>query len=367
MERMSLRYRILVGAIVALVPLTAMAAEFRSGADRIRIGPTERITDNLYVAAGEVAVEAPVDGDIFVAGGQIRVTGTIRDDLFVAGGNIQVEGPVQGDVRVAGGNISLRSDIGGDLLVAGGNVELLSGADVAGQVWASGGQVTIASTTGPVMAQAGQLRLEETAHIRGDLRYTSREEAQIAAGATVDGETVRQALPGRQDRRGLAGALTGAGLFALLVTLIMALLFIYVLPVKTAALAVSWRQNFGMNILWGLLFLLVTPILAVLLLISVVGMPLGIGVLLLYPIFLYIGQLTLVIAVGAWLRSWWDKDRGLYVDWVAAIIGVVATFIIALIPIIGALVLFIAYLAALGALVRYDWNLVRTLRRTEQI
>ena len=57
-----------------------------------------------------------------------------------------------------------------------------------------------------------------------------------------------------------------------------------------------------MTVLWGLAALFVPPIAAVLLLVTVVGAPLGLGILLLaWPLLAYLGYLFAGVMFGDWL------------------------------------------------------------------
>lgn len=71
------------------------------------------------VAAGET-----VDGDVVVIGGNLRVLGTVRGDAVVAGGDLFLDpgGQILGDVNVAGGEFH---DAGGRI---GGEVRTVNGA-----------------------------------------------------------------------------------------------------------------------------------------------------------------------------------------------------------------------------------------------
>lgn len=357
----------LVVVAVALVPAVAMAAQFRAGEDSVRV-TDDVINDNLYVAGGDILVDSTVRGDAFVAGGQIEVSGQIGNDLFIGGGNIRVTGPVGEDIRIGGGSIRIENDVAGELMVGGGSVEIAEGAHVAGPVYVGAGQLTIAGTTGPVMAGTDSLRVTSTAQVNGDLQYTSANQAQVEEGATITGKTMRRIPPQPPEGKKIAGAtLFGGSIIWLIVSLVMLLLYVYVLPNKAKAVSTDWRDTFWFNLLIGFVFLIVTPIAGVVLLISIIGIPLGIGVLLLYPIALYIGKLVGTVAAGTWLRSLLDKKASGKVDWISAVIGFLGLSLIALVPALGGLVVFVVFLVGLGALVRYDWKLLQDLRGGKKI
>lgn len=358
---------IAIAAAALCIPFVALAAEFRAGEDQIRI-IDEAINGNLYVGAGNVTIDSAVEGDSFIGGGQVDVNGTVQDDLFIGGGNIRVTGDVGGDVRIGGGNVRIEGKIGGELMVGGGNVEITDSAEVSGQTFIGAGQIVIAGSTGSVKASAESIRLESTARINGDLEYISPNTVQKREGAIVTGATKHTAPPSPHDEKVPAlAALAGGSIIWLVASLAMLLLFVYALPSKAATLAADWKNNFWLNMAIGFVFLVVSPIAGFILMATIIGIPLGIGVLLLYPILLFIGKLAGIIGVGVWLRSLLDKAAGVKVDWVSALMGLVVLALIGLVPLLGALAVFVSFLAGLGALVRYDWKLIQNLRNQKQI
>lgn len=354
---------ILVAIAVALVPMVAMAAEFRAGEDRVHVSD-EVIADNLYVGGGDVVVDSDVQGDLFVGGGNVEVTGSVADDLFVGGGNVRITGSVNGDVRIGGGNVRVDGDINGELMVGGGGVDIGEDAAIAGATYIGAGQLTVAGTTGPLMVGAERIRLASTSHVNGDLNYTSVNGADIAEGAVITGETTHTTPP--HPRADKATSFAGGGILWLITGLIMVLLYVYMFPNKAQAVSMDWKNRFWFNLLVGFVFLVVVPATGVVLMISIIGIPLGLGVFLLYPIALYVGKLAATVAAGAWLRSLMDKDAGIKVDWISAAVGFVVLALIALVPALGAIVVFTVFLAGLGALIRYDWGLIQGLREQKK-
>ncbi|MBI3255634.1 MAG: polymer-forming cytoskeletal protein [Candidatus Andersenbacteria bacterium] len=350
-------------ASLVLLPSTALAAQFRSG-DTVGISG-ETINENTYIAGGQVNVTSPINGDVLIGGGDIKVTSPIKGDVFIGGGDITLSGPITGDVRMAGGDITINSKISGELFIGGGQVTISSDASTE-EVWAGAGQLTIAGSTGPVMTGVGQLIITDTAKINGDISYTSQEEAKISPNATITGEVNRHIPPMPEGKKPAAAAIAGTSLISLLSSFIMLILIMYAMPNKAVALANSWRQNFASNLLWGILTLIVTPIVAFILLISFIGLPLGLITIVFYLVGLYLANLVTVLAIGMWIRSLWIKTPAAKIDWLSALLGLLAIAIISIMPIIGAAAIFVAFVAGLGTLVRHDWGLYQRLRQNKE-
>src|SRR3989344_7094057 len=346
-------------------PLLARAAQFQAG-EQVSVQGEKAVVGNFYVAGGEVVVTSPVTGDVTAVGGKVQIRSTVAGDVLVMGGDVQIDGEVGGDVRVAGGNVVISGLVKGEVLAAGGNVEIGPEA-VVGATTAMVGKLVVAGTTGSLWAGVGELAVQDSAHIKGNLTYTSEKEAVVASGAAIDGEVEHKVPPvSERDATKGAAAFFGGGLMWVLSGLIMLLLFVYVLPNKSLALSREWKANFGMNLLWGIIFLIVAPIVGMLLLVSVIGLPLAFGVILFYPVILYLGKLTAMLAVGVWLRSMWMKQDGEKADFLAACFGLVLITLVGLIPGIGWLAVFIAWVGGVGTLMSHDWALYKRLRLSKE-
>jgi len=348
---------VLAVLMILVFPGFALAAELKTGETRASVAKDQVVEDDLYIASGEVDVAGTVNGDVVAAGGTVRISGKVAGDLAVAGGTVFIEGEVADDVRVAGGTVSVSGRIGNDLILFGGTTEVTSEANVAGDVLAGAGSLTISGTTGSVKAGIGELTIASTAKINGDLTYTSDREATIESGATITGQTVRE----QPTRTGVDRVMQFGGAFPIL-TLVMALLFLYVFPNKAAKVAVTWRRGFAGNLLWGFLFLIGVPIAAVILMVSLIGLPIGFGLFLIYPILLYVGSLTAALGLGTWLKNLMDREKEPRPTWLAVVLGVAGLAILGYIPFVGWILGFLAFLSGLGALVRYDWDVVTELR-----
>src|SRR3989338_6231457 len=195
----------IISLFVALLPFMGQAAEVRTG-EQASIAGSERISEDVYIAGGNVSSSGVVVADLIAAGGNILVSGGVGGDLMMAGGSLVIIGNVADDVRVVGGNITLQGGVGGDVAIAGGQLNI-GGPGIKGDLLAGGGTVRVDTSiggdvsigggdiyhNGPVVGNvevfAEKLTLGKSAKIRGNLTYTSKKEATFEEGATVAGET----------------------------------------------------------------------------------------------------------------------------------------------------------------------------------
>ena len=221
-RRQSMRHKILwflfLVSLVAVNNVYAKKANYRFGGGSgapLKVPEGQVIEGNHNMAFGSVIMAGTVSGDLCAAGGNVSIPGKVGRDLWVAGGEITVGDSVGEDVRAAGGQVSLSGPIGGDLMCFAGNTVADSGCKVAGKVLISTGDLTWAGEAGKDLeANAGVITLKGVVHgnanlsgadivvgpgavIEGDLIYTSAAEAKISPQAVVKGKTDHRLPPER--------------------------------------------------------------------------------------------------------------------------------------------------------------------------
>ncbi|QQG37499.1 MAG: hypothetical protein HYS26_02570 [Candidatus Kaiserbacteria bacterium] len=361
-----------------LLPLLATAAEWKTG-EQFSLGSSERYTDDLYIAGGNVTTAATINGDLAAMGGNVLVNGPVSGDIFAAGGSVTILGSVGDDLRVAGGNITISSAVRGDLVVGGGQVnisgegiggDVLAGtgvlridAPVGGDVVIGGGEVVINAPVGGNVRFAGEnLTLGSGAVIEGNLSYASPKEAKLEEGAVVRGETSYEQT---QDVRGIAEkgflafitlATIGKFLSILASALIIGLAFSkYSVALVEGAIARPWFEMGR-----GLVTLILLPVFSIILLVTVLGIPLGLLGLTAFVAAIIFSSLVAPIILGSLSYKWITRTGYLEVSWKTILLGVVLYTLIGLVPFIGPLVKFALVLLALGVTAKIKWDIAKS-------
>jgi len=359
-------------ALAIIVPVTfASAADYlpkdKNSAGSVVVGGAENY-HNLYVAGGSVLVNKVISGDLFAAGGSVNVAAEIGGDLFAVGGNVTVANPVSGDARLGGGNIVINAPVSGDVLAGGGTILFSSDAIVGGDLWIGGGVVNFTSrvagdakiaggevfingfVAGQLEIQAEKLIFGPEARVSGPISYKGSSEAIVQDGAQV-GEIEFSRFKVESKSVSYAGFL----LFALLkfLTMLVAGLIVYRLSRKSSrAFVALGYKKFWSGLGLGLVGIIVTPVVAVILMITVVGAFAGLILLFGFILSLMISAVYSLMLIGATLEKWIRKEKEVRLTWLTVLWGVLAGEIIFFIPFVGGLVLFVFYLATFGTLLR---------------
>ncbi|MBP7337318.1 polymer-forming cytoskeletal protein [Niveispirillum sp.] len=356
------RFLIITTAALALSGLSARAADFWSGDDVRLIAP---LSDNLVVAGHQVSVDAPVDGDVVAAGLELRITAPVSGDALVAGFDLSVKGPVAGDLAAAAFDLSVHSDIAGDALLTGMQVQLRPGAHVAGDLKASGSEVTLSGRVdgdailrgdhvivdgfiaGDLDVTADMLELKPGTRVLGDLRHTGPAAVEVPDGVSVGG-TVRYHHGSSVDE----GPTVLGTLGKAVALFLLGVGILWLLPGPVTRAADGLRRRPLRHFLVGTAILLLSPPLLALLMVSVVGIPLGLLLLGLWLFCLPLGLavsgfgLALCIRRGATVRP--GTEAGMLMRRYA--VSVLALTLLSMLPVAGWVVLAVAAALGLGAL-----------------
>jgi hypothetical protein len=251
-------------------------------------------------------------------------------DRIVLTGPVVV-GPTEsvGNVVAFDGNVTIRGRVTSDIVAFNGDVRV-PGGRVGGDVTALNGQIFL----GPGAAVGGDVNWRDTRPV-------------IAQGARVGG-SVDEFQWDVSPWSGFAWAL----LFWLAETvsaLVLGVILIALWPRGFESLAAAWRRSPGPVIGWGALLLIGLPIAAVIALVSLVGIPLGVGLLLALVPLWAVGYVAGTFVLGRLIL----RDAGRIV---AFLLGLLIVQVLALIPFLNVLVAIVVVAIGLGTLIVAAWR-----------
>jgi cytoskeletal protein CcmA (bactofilin family) len=372
---------ILLLFVVLLLPAAALAFTTKAG-NSINVGKGETIDGNFFAAGQNIQIEGKVNGDVFCAGQSVNINGEVAGDVICAASSINVNGKVGGNLRAAASSIILNGSVSRNLMAAAASIstgasssigwEALTAAatgDFRGRIGrdlvGAGAAYTLGGTIGRNVRlwldgnknndKYGDqgLKIENDARINGMLTYTSKNDAQIASGAKITGETKRLEPKVRQTGNRDGGGIRFLGtLYSIIATLIIGLVLVKLWAEEIKKIITFFTIKGGSTFGWGLIILIITPIIGLLLLITIIGAPLTILLMMVWAIALTLSKIFVGIFVGQKLleRFWQAKKESLYA---ALTIGVVVTYIVFAIPVLGWLLSALALIWGLGAIYLY--------------
>jgi hypothetical protein len=353
--------------LITLVSLFAVAApavamDWRQS-DRAVIGKDEVISDDMLLTGVNVIVDGTINGDLFAFGDGIVINGTVNGNLITAGDRVEIKGTVTGSVYGAATYVNVSGRIERTLAAGGANVTLEPGAYVGHSGLLAGDQLHVNGKIGRGAFLAGT-RLDVGGQIGKDLKaYVDN--LLIGSGAVVEGPV--DYTSGRTATIE-PGARTGAVAFHLFrapqVTAIwniwwrvFRVLGFMLVGLAALALFPSLRRRYPeifMKSPWqapvaGLVALIVVPIGALLLLLTLIGIPFSLVTMALFPALIYLSQILVSWTAGKLLADRVEGFRNL--PWpVIFLMGAFLTTVVTALPGLGCLFGFGALVYGLGGL-----------------
>jgi hypothetical protein len=203
---------------------------------------------------------------------------------------------------------------------------------------------------GDLIAVSDRALLAPTARVGGDLRYGD-ERPVVAPGARVSGTISDENWSDATHGWGWVSAF-GWWLAVSVSTLIVGALLVWLAPGALLAAERALRERLGASVGWGVAIAIGVPLLAILALVTLVGIPFGIALLLAAVPVLLVAYTTSAWAVGRRVlrgRSGGGPWAALFAGW-----GILRA--LALIPVVGGLVGLVATVVGLGALAVALWR-----------
>ena len=328
----------------------------------------ELVEDDVYLAGNTMIVSGTVLGDVVATGGSVEISGNVTGDVIIAAGDVTISGGVGDDVRVACGNFEITGTVGDDLLVTAGSVKTAETTNVGGDTTIRSGDADIAGNFGGLLdISAGELKfagyvegdaimdasdltIQPDSSIKGNLEYSTSKKIIIPAG--IVGEEIiperttehEDAFDGESILKGIAFI----GKIAYYMFLFaLGAISILVFPSKTEEIVKDIQEQPFKNIAVGLLILMSTIIVSLVLMITIIGIPIAIFLLLLLAIVLMIAK----IYTAMWLGEVTFRKVGFnYNQWSVLAAGLFLILVLTELPFIGGIVSLLVTLVAMGSM-----------------
>jgi hypothetical protein len=261
--------------------------------------------------------------------GKLEIKGTVLEDVQMIAGEIEVEGRVNDRVELVAGEINISGYVGP------------GGVDV------KFGEVTVSGVVeGPVTVEFGEVKVRGDGVIRGNVsgQITRREDSERGS------EIIRESGRGRI-RNWLSNVARPFLVFIVLMTLIGLAAIILIIATffrntiqKGSTLMQT--ENLAWNLLWGALAVLLFVPLFVVLCVTIIGIPLALLLLFVYPVAWMFGLILLADHLGDWILTHLIKSQSNFL--VGTIFGIIVLGVSMAVPVFGGILMILYTLLAFG-------------------
>lgn len=347
--------RKLFGLLMLLSFLIVMPVEAKeinsfhaTSGDNVKVNDT--INGDSAIAGSIIDMLGNIDGIGFMAGQTINLDGNLEYG-FLAGQDININGNVSKNIYAAGSTINFSKDanVGRDIFIAGQAVNLDGTLDR--NVNISAEKVVINKGTiinGNISINTQNLIIQKDVVIKGKLEYNKDAENKINKDVSI-GKIVKK------DIQEAPKVDTKAMLISILNMVVVFLVITIIIPNTFNKVENFYKKNnnYLKSIGIGLLILICTPIISLILLISNIGMYLGVILALLYVIALFLSCIFAGFILGKLLFV--NLMKLSINNYLAGIMGIVLLKLLMLIPIVGTILGLIAITIGLTTI----WNIIQ--------
>jgi len=358
---------ILILALLIIPSGAILAAETKSGSS-IYIATDEIVNGNLYAAGQTITIDGSVSGDVIAAAQTIKINGRVEGDIIAAAQEIIINGEVGGNIRVAGNSVLINGAVARNVNAFGSSISIGSNARVGWDVFLAGmtaevrgvidgglnGSVEKILIAGKIGKNVDlkltdknltdKIIISNEAVVNGDLTYTSTQAANISDGANLSGK-VQQVVPKNENKDWLWLWKQTYSIFA---ALVVGLVLIFLTKNITGRILSSLEERPLKAFLPGLIFTLILPVIALVLVATIIGIPLALLVSGGWLMSVYLAKIITALALGRLVvRKFIKKDGPLFIS---LVLGIFICWFLFAIPYVGWIISLIATCFGVGGL-----------------
>lgn len=354
----------------------AQAWEIRKG-ENVVLTPKETFKESLVVTGGNLTIDSQVDGDLYCAGRKVTINGNVSGDILCAAQQIEIKGKVAGSIRVAAQMIDLEGQVSKNATIFAQNITIGLPVVISGDLYTASSNITFNGRVlkswaahaesinlngfvgGNTNLVVNQLTLGKGAVLQSKLNYTSSQDATLTSGSKL-AQGLNRSIPTSK-----TGALDTQKKFWIMPTtaakglditgkimgaiwgLIMGAIVVLIFPIWVSKSSSMIWDKTGKSALWGLLVWAVAPVLIVMSVITIIGIPLAFFMGLALLVVAGLAHIVAATAVGHRIIT--DKKQKLILVW---FVGFLILTVLSWLPIIGWLVSLLVLLIGTGAVKR---------------
>ena len=335
--------KIFITLVITLISIFNVNADLLLEQEEIK-------NSNQYEAGETVVAEGKYDGISFVAGREVdvksnsifgalagmnvRFSGVTTKDLFIAGTTLEINGHVQRDLYAGASEVKISGTVEGNIYVAAEKLTILEDAKINGNIKFYGTYLENKST-----------------NIEGKITYY--EGTTISGIDNIETEVLKQNKIEVSIKDQIV-VICYSLLRSLFAFMIIAFLFPKVLKKMKTTYTYNNITDYLSTSGYGLISLIIIPIISILLLISNIGISVGLILGVLYMIMIYISTIASGYIVGNIISTKLIKKETN--DFILGLIGIVSVTILSYIPLLGTLVRILTLFFGLGVIVKMLTN-----------
>ena len=319
--------------------------------DDFEIDESEQYFGDMFKTEENLKIEQDVDGDVFVIAKSLEITSdaVIDGNVFIIAEDLKISGTVYSYVYAVANNIEVTGIVNGMYAVAKNKITISEDAEIIKDLKLVGEEINInGMVERNVLIASGNVNLGEGSTIYGKFTYSG-----ILNGNTegIYGETIKYEITdGEEKEEPTVKEIIIADIIDVVIKAIIALIFIALI----VGISKSNKSKFDnmkpidyvKDLLIGISFVIVVPIVAIILMFTLIGIPFALIILAIYIVILYLALTFLSFEIAkAILKESNSKLKTIGV----AVLVYIGLEILSLIPVCGGIIGFFATLLGISA------------------
>lgn len=356
--------------IVWMVQCSFLMAQEENQESEVIVLPVGTVYQGDYFACGKsIEISGTVLGDVYLLGEQIVIDGTVDGDVIACGGSLDISGNVTNNVRILAGQVLIHGKVGANVTALAGSLQLLSSAEIDGSVVAIAGNTDIAAhihcdvtalssnlrvsseIDKSLKGYVGYMRITSRSKIRGNVDYRSHVPACIDQGAMIGGQLihhpsfVHELIKGTWIQKLLVGSKVLALMMNFFYSSVVGIILIKLFPKNVEAALSSLSERPWFALAYGIVLLIALPLVSLILLMTILGIPFAITLIALNIVCLYTAKIYSIFwASNRAFKRFLKPNR-----FSTLCLGLLIYFCLTIIPVFGTILSLLTMLFGLGA------------------
>ncbi len=353
------------------------------GGDRYVFGQIVSLDDespkDVMVLGTSVSIASPVTGTVQAAGRTVVINAPIKGGARIGAETVEISKNIDGNLIVVGKAVHIAKNvvIGGSVLLFSGESAVIDGT-INGNLEAYGEAVSLngailgnadiqvqslalkGTVSGDSVIAAETFDVEPSASIEKNLRYWQalgvRDFGAMVKGKSTFDPTLAHETSQRVESAGLiAGVFAAFSIFSIFSAALMLGLLLFFTKTLFRDSAKFLLGNTGKSFLIGIIYFLVTPIAALLLMFTFIGIPLGLAVFVLYVVSIFFARIMTAMVFARLIELKYKKKWSNMVVFFVSLGLYIALKIIGAVP-FGWVVLLVLVAGGYGSLLKMKYE-----------
>ncbi len=354
--------------LAVMVGVNFCSATVFQAQENYGLSKDQKIDDDLIVAGNTLKIDGAVTGNLITACRYLTQNGAVSGSLFNGSQFADIFGKINGSVTNFSQHLTISGQVKRNVIACGQSINLASVSTIEGDATLCGGEILVDGVIlkglkayadrivisgmikGDVNLNGKSITILATAEILGNLTYKSPKEAKIASGAKIVGTTKWTEFQVKRPKKpSLGKRYSWISFLFLLGALATGIVLMALFKNQTKKIKLTIQNSFWKSLGSGFVLAVVSPIGAVILMITLIGIPLAVITGFLYLILFYIAKIFTGLVLGEKAIALFKKGE-IPLGW-SLMVGLIVLYILINLPYVGWLIYTLAFFIGLGGIV----------------